>query len=155
MKSKLIGIAVKPQRMQAMQPVGAGELSTDAGLVGDCRGRPGPRQLTLLSLTAWRAACDEIGVELVWTERRANLLVEDLAFYESTGACIAIGSALLEITGETDPCSRMAAVHPSLRNAMTPDWRGGVCCRVLRGGAIALGMAVELIPASNAELLKY
>jgi len=77
-KARLLGIAVKPRRLQPMQLVKAGELSPQAGLVGDSRGKPGPRQVTLLSLAAWHAACNEIGVILPWTERRANLLVGDL-----------------------------------------------------------------------------
>jgi len=142
-KARLLGIAVKPHRLQPMQLVEAGELSPQAGLVGDSRGKPGPRQVTLLSLAAWHAACNEIGVILPWTERRANLLVGDLPLYQSTGSRIVIGDAVLEICGETDPCERMSAVHPRLFDALAPDWRGGVCCRVLRGGVISLDMEVE------------
>ena len=144
MKARLLGIAVKPRRLQPMQLIDAGELSLQAGLVGDSRGKPGPRQVTLLSLAAWHAACNEIGVILPWTERRANLLVGDLPLYQSAGSRIVIGDAVLEISGETDPCARMTAVHPGLFDALAPEWRGGVCCRVLRGGAITLGMEVEL-----------
>ncbi|MEN6587840.1 MAG: MOSC domain-containing protein [Sulfuricella sp.] len=144
MKTTLLGIAVKPVRLQPMQLHEAAELSEQAGLVGDSRGKPGPRQVTLLTLAAWHAACAEIGVIFPWTERRANLLVGDLPLCQSAGARIVIGDALLEITGETDPCERMTAVHPKLFDALVPDWRGGVCCRVLRGGAITLGMEVEL-----------
>lgn len=144
MKARLLGIAVKPRRLQPMQLIDAGELSLQAGLVGDSRGKPGPRQVTLLSLAAWHAACNEIGVILPWTERRANLLVGDLPLYQSAGSRIVIGDAVLEISGETDPCARMTAVHPGLFDALVPDWRGGICCRVLRGGAITLGMEVEL-----------
>lgn len=145
MKARLLGIAVKPRRLQPMQLVEAGELSPQAGLVGDSRGKPGPRQVTLLSLAAWHAACNEIGVILPWTERRANLLVGDLPLDQSSGSRIVIGDALLEISSETDPCERMKAVHPGLFDALTPNWRGGVCCRVLRGGAISLEMEVELL----------
>jgi MOSC domain-containing protein YiiM len=31
-----------------------------------------------------------------------------------------------------------------LKAALQPDWRGGVCCRVLRGGAVAIGDSVSL-----------
>jgi len=151
MKASLLGIAIKPQRLQPMQLLSAGELSPREGLVGDSRGKPGPRQVTLLSLAAWQAACHEIGIILPWTDRRANLLVGDLPLYQSAGSRIAIGDAVLEITGETDPCSRMTAVHPGLLEALAPDWRGGVCCRVLRGGLLIQGMEVELASGNGAE----
>jgi len=143
-KTSLLGIAIKPQRLQPMQLLSAGELSLREGLVGDSRGKPGPRQVTLLSLAAWQAVGNELGMVLPWTERRANLLVGDLPLYQSAGSRIVIGDAVLEISGETDPCARMTAVHPGLFDALAPEWRGGVCCRVLRGGAITLGMEVEL-----------
>lgn len=149
MKSRLLGIAVKPQRLQPMQLCDTGELSPDEGLVGDSKGKPGPRQVTLLSLAAWQAACAEIGVALPWTERRANLLVEDLPLCQSSGSRLLIGDAMLEITGETDPCSRMSAVHPGLFAALAVDWRGGVCCRVLHGGALMHGMSVELVSGNG------
>ncbi len=79
-----------------------------------------------------------------WTERRANLLVEDLPLVGAKGSRIVLGDAILEITGETDPCSRMKAVHEGLFDVLSRDWRGGVTCRVLQGGLLALDMEVEL-----------
>ncbi|TCV89033.1 MOSC domain-containing protein [Sulfurirhabdus autotrophica] len=144
MKSKLLGIAVKPQRLQPMQLLSSVILSVEHGITGDSRGKPGPRQVTLLSQVAWQAACDQLGVILPWTERRANLLVEDLPLVGAKGSRIVLGDAILEITGETDPCSRMKAVHEGLFDVLSRDWRGGVTCRVLQGGLLALDMEVEL-----------
>lgn len=147
----LFGIAIKPQRQQPMYLLPAAELSTTLGIVGDSRGMPGPRQVTLLSQTAWRAACHEVQVDLPWTVRRANLLVDDLPLFQSTGSRILIGDTILEITGETDPCSRMEAQQPGLYQALKPDWRGGVCCRVLQGGRLTLGVEVMLVH-QNAQI---
>ena len=144
MKSKLLGIAIKPQRMQPMQLLSSVFLSVEQGVTGDSRGKPGPRQVTLLSQVAWQDACDQLGVMLPWTERRANLLVESLPLFGTKGSRIVLGDAILEITGETDPCSRMKAVHAGLFDALNRDWRGGVTCRVLQGGQLALDMEVEL-----------
>ena len=149
MKTSLLGIAIKPQRLQPMQLHNTGELSVQQGLIGDSRGKPGPRQVTLMSLEAWQTVCNEISIILPWTERRANLLVQHLPLYQSVGSHIIIGDAVLEITGETDPCSRMTAVHPGLFEALTPEWRGGVCCRVLRNGLLTLGMAIELTSGTH------
>lgn len=147
--AKLIGIAVKPQKLQPMQVLSAGELSITGGVAGDCRGQPGPRQVTLLSQSSWQTACAEIGVDLPWEARRANLLVDDLPLHQSIGTHIVLGDAVLEITGETDPCERMEAVHPGLRTALSHNWRGGVCCRVLQGGPLAMGMPVRLAPGQT------
>jgi len=144
--AKLLGIAIKPKRLQPMHELDAVELSVALGLVGDSRGKPGPRQVTLLSQTAWRAICADLGMELPWTTRRANLLVDDLPLFQSSGARILLGQAVLEITGETDPCARMETAQQGLFEALRRDWRGGVCCRVVRGGLLELGMDVE-IPA--------
>lgn len=146
MKAKLSGIAVKLQRLQPMQALAEAGLSEAAGLAGDSRGEPGPRQVTLMTEEAWRAACDELGISLPWMERRANLLVNQLPLYNTAGGLIVIGATVLEITGEADPCSRMDAVHPGLFRALGRDWRGGVTCRVVRGGRLVLGMGVELQP---------
>lgn len=143
--AKLLGIAIKPKRLQPMLEREAAELSIELGLNGDSRGKPGPRQVTLLSQRAWHAACAELGVNLPWITRRANLLVDDLPLFQSSGSRILMGDAVLEITGETDPCPRMEKAQPGLLKALTPHWRGGVCCRVVHGGRLVVGMSVELM----------
>ena len=57
-----------------------------------------------------------------------------------------IGATLVvEITGGCDPCGRMEALHPGLRAALTPDWRGGFLARVIEDGEIALGDEIRII----------
>lgn len=140
----LLGIAIKPHGATTMHELVAAPMSCERGVEGDSRGKPGPRQVTLLSLEAWQAACDELGISLPWTARRANLLVDSLPLPQSKGRRIHIGEAVLEITGETDPCRRMAALHPGLFNALAKEWRGGVTCRVVQGALLQLGCGVVL-----------
>jgi MOSC domain-containing protein YiiM len=92
----------------------------------------------------WDGACRELGVSLAWTLRRGTLFVEGVALHDSTRARFQIGEALLEITGECDPCFVMDKQHERLRNALGPEWRAGVTCRVLRGGDAAVGDAVSI-----------
>lgn len=132
--AKLLGIAVRPPGREAMQLLASGTVSPEAGLQGDKRSRPGRRQLTLMNLSDWHKACAEVNVELAWTTRRANLLVDDLDLCESTGATIQIGGILLEVTGETAPCEKMEASCDGLFQALKPGWRGGVTCKVIKGG---------------------
>lgn len=143
--ASLLGIAYKQYRKGPMLELEAATLSTTEGLVGDHRGKPGKRQITVMSLEDWQTACEELGVTMEWTGRRANLLVDSLPLYQSQGRHMRIGEVILEITGETDPCSRMEEVQQGLFQALQPQWRGGVTCRVIQGGSIACGDDVELI----------
>ncbi len=120
-------------------------MVSHAGLLGDHRAKRGSdRQVTVLSREAWNAACSEVGnPDLPWTTRRANLLITGRTFGpEDVGRRLRIGSVVLEITGETDPCSRMDEQVPGLTKALTPDWRGGVTCRVLESGELTPNLEV-------------
>jgi MOSC domain-containing protein YiiM len=118
-------------------------VSLASGLEGDVRGATQGRQVTVLFREPWEAACRELDAVLPWLTRRANLLVEGLETPRS--GRLLVGDAVLEITGETKPCQVMEAAHRGLRNSLKPDWRGGVCCRVISGGKIRIGDPVELL----------
>ncbi len=142
---KLLSIARRPDAHSPMQEIFSGELSLDEGLLGDSKGRPGPRQITILSKESWLRACDELGVVLPWTTRRANLLIKGFEFLPTdVGRSIHIGNVILEITRETDPCYKMDKAHQGLKEALMTGWRGGVCCKVIQAGTITTGDSVEL-----------
>lgn len=145
----LRGIATRPAKRAAMIPQSVAEVHASAGLAGDFARRAGKRQVTVLGEEAWRVACDELGAVLPWTMRRANLFVSGIPLSPLKGSRIVIGDVILEVTGETDPCQRMDEVHAGLRRALTPEARGGVCCRILSGGKIAVGDAVVWQPAMD------
>ena len=142
---KLLGIAWKAESRAPMEEATAANVSGDAGVEGDHRGRRERRQVTVLAREGWQRACDELGTALPWTLRRANLLVEGIALAQSTGTRLSIGDMVLEVTGECGPCTRMDEQHHGLTAALQPDWRGGVTCRVVSGGRIAVGDAVEAL----------
>ncbi|USI73695.1 MOSC domain-containing protein [Sphingomonas morindae] len=158
MRGRLLGIARKARPRGPMLCMAAGEIGLATGLAGDCRGvrRPraaGRRQVTALLAADWRAALEALGgAEIDWSLRRANLLIEG-SLPRAPGALVRIGAALLEITGECDPCRRMEAVAPGLEAALRPGWRGGRTLRVVEPGAIALGDEVRLIHADYREAI--
>lgn len=144
MTAKLLGIATRTAKRATMDTASKAEVSVAKGVGNDFRGKPGKRQVTVLTRESWTAACAEVGAELPWTVRRANLYVEGVALKDSTGQILRIGNVIMEITGETDPCYRMDEQHDGLTAALVPDWRGGVLCRVLTGGTIRVDDAVAL-----------
>ncbi|WP_093666000.1 MOSC domain-containing protein [Sphingomonas gellani] len=132
-----------------MELLAAAEVTVEGGLHGDYRGavKPGGRgrrQVTLMERRDWDAAMAELGHAIGWQERRVNLLVDGIDLPQRPGALIVIGTVVLEVTVECDPCSRMELVAPGLKAALLPDWRGGACTRVRQGGNIAVGDAIRI-----------
>ena len=144
---QLLGIAIHERKYGSMLALSSARVTLEAGVAHDFRGTPGKRQVTVLALEDWQAACSEHGKDLPWMERRANLLVQGLALADTTAAIIKINSVQLRITRETDPCERMDQVSAGLCAALQSHWRGGVCCQVLVAGDITVGDTVELIHA--------
>ncbi len=141
---RLTGIARRDAKRAPMETLDVASVTRLAGVQNDFRGKPGKRQVTVISARAWRAACDELERDLPWTTRRANLLVDDMDLPTCAGGVLHIGSVRLVINGETDPCSRMDEYSGGLKAALTPDWRGGVLCTVLEEGTIEIGDTVTL-----------
>lgn len=144
---RLVGIARRDKKRAPMETLEQAEITGQTGVARDSRGRPGDRTVTVMSARAWREACAELGEELPWTTRRANLLVDDIDLPKDAGPVIEIGNVRLKVTMEVDPCSRMDEQFEGLRNALKPDWRGGVGCTVLQDGAVALGDPVTIVEA--------
>ncbi|VAW49286.1 hypothetical protein MNBD_GAMMA04-1739 [hydrothermal vent metagenome] len=147
--AKLIGIATHVHSKAPITKHQSIQVSLESGLENDFRGQQNPKtQVTLLSAKTWDNICQSLNTSLDWSERRANLLIDDLDFSEGKaliGQHIQVGKLLLEITAETDPCERMEQLCPGLKNALTPNWHGGVRCQVLKEGGIQLGDNVYLL----------
>ena len=150
---RLEGIARHKVSRGPMETLDRALVTPDEGLEGDCRGqvaegKKGNRQITVIEAESWAAAVAELGAAaegLVWSDRRANLLVSGVRLPREAGKVIAIGDGLrIEVRCECDPCSRMDALREGLRAALTPDWRGGICGRVISEGEIALGDEVRI-----------
>ena len=145
----LAAIATHATPGAPMVPHDAAELRPGVGVVGDVPGRSPAREVTVVDRAAWRSACRELGQDVPWTARRANLLVTGLDLRASAGCELRIGAVRLRVTGETLPCRIMDRQRAGLRRALEPDWRGGATCTVLAGGAVSVGDTVELIRGAS------
>jgi len=147
MTMHIAAIAIRRAPRAVPEKLDRSDVTVAAGLVGNFRGIEKSRrrrQVTLVHADDWAAACAEAGATIDWSERRCDLLVAGDALPMETGALLRIGTCLVEITGECDPCVRMDALHPGLRAALTPAWRGGRLARVVEEGEVAIGDAVEI-----------
>jgi MOSC domain-containing protein YiiM len=152
---RLIGIARHDRPHGPIETLGHVAVTAAEGVHGDIRGavastkKTKRRQVSLMEAESWAAALDDLGLASEdrppWHARRANLLVEGLRLPRQAGKIIARGASLrIEVTVETEPCERMDALLAGLKLALMPDWRGGVCGRVLTDGDIAIGDEVRI-----------
>ena len=129
-----------------MESLDAIAISVESGLDGDCHGRHARRQVTVVTRAGWDEACTVVARTVPWTARRANLLLDGLEPLDIATGRIRIGDVVLEIGGETRPCERMDEACPGLHDALVPGLRAGSYCRVLSGGVVRLGDAVQVEP---------
>ena len=142
---RLTGIARREKKRAPMETLEQAEVSEQTGVAEDFRGKLGKRPVTVISARAWREVCAELGQEIPWTTRRANLLVDDIDLPKSEGAIMEIGEVRLQVTMEVDPCFRMDEQVDGLTEALKPDWRGGVGCIVLQSGSVSVGDTVKIV----------
>lgn len=140
---KLIGIARAVKARGPLEEMSEISVTEDGGLELDRRGHVKGAQVTILAKEAWEAACAEVGEDLPWIARRANLYVDGIDLPRTAGAHLRVGNVILEVKQETDPCSQMEKARAGLRAALEPDWRGGVRCDVVAGGRLTLGDTIE------------
>jgi MOSC domain-containing protein YiiM len=119
-------------------------LLADRGLEGCRHGRPGSRRQVLLvdSETLGRFGLEPGRIKENITTR--GLRVNDLA----RGQRLKIGLAVLEVTGPCEPCPRMDEIRSGLQQEL--QGQRGVLCRVIAGGQIQRGDAIQLASATGA-----
>jgi MOSC domain-containing protein YiiM len=138
------GIAVRDASRAPMKEQQQVEVTLQQGIVQDYRGT-GLRQVTFLDAGQWQEILDELGVDLPWYTRRANVLIEGIDLPATVGRRLQVGACRFAIGGETTPCGRMDEIQPGLRRILTPALRGGVWGKVLQGGVLRIGDEVHVL----------
>ncbi|MEE3310768.1 MAG: MOSC domain-containing protein [Candidatus Thermoplasmatota archaeon] len=148
MQGTVLALALRPEKGGAMALAESISLTPENGVMGD-HGTSQRRQITLLDDAAWQTTCSEIGIELDWTVRRANVLVQGLDLPSLVNQRVQIGTSMVEIMGEVTPCYLMDEAQSGLEAALTPDWRGGVYARIVTSGSVEIGGQIEPIQSSQ------
>ena len=143
MTGMLKAIAHRPVDGEPMREAQQATVHPGRGIDSENR-KTGRREVTLLAAEAWTDACRELGVDIPWLVRRANFLIEGVDLAVTLGQVISIGPVQIRIHGETRPCGIMESQQAGLRDALTPNLRGGVHGKVLTGGTVRVGDPVRV-----------
>ena len=143
MSGRLEAIWLKRERGAPMNAVTQVTAEAGGGLSGDANFGRTRRQVTLIEKEVFEALNDEFGKSIDPAVRRANLMVSGVRLADTRDRRIRIGDCVLRIRGETRPCTLMEDALTGLRDALDPDWRGGVFCTVLSDARMRVGDAVS------------
>ena len=141
-------IGLRPARNEPIRPVESAIAVTGVGLEGDrYTGGSGKRGVTLIQAEHLPAIAALSGhAEVSPVTLRRNLVVSGIPLIALKGRRFRVGEVLLEGTSPCDPCSKMeVALGAGAYNAMRG--MGGLCARVIDGGALKLGDTVEWVDA--------
>jgi MOSC domain-containing protein YiiM len=121
-----------------MEELASAEVVKDTGLEGCAHARPGGRRQILL------VDAETLGVfQLEPGVTRENVTTEGLDVNRlAIGQRLQLGEVELEVSAVCDPCEQIEALRTGLQAEMQD--RRGMLCRVLSGGRIRRGDAIQL-----------
>jgi MOSC domain-containing protein YiiM len=126
-----------PQRRLPMEELHAAEALADLGFAGCSHARRGGKRQVLL---VDRETLDSM--ELQPGMIRENITTSGLNVNGLLpGERLRVGNVLLEVTTVCTPCDQLERIRPRLRRELYG--RRGMLCRVLTGGSIRRGDAIE------------
>ena len=135
----------RPQDRYARVAVERTQLIEFQGIDGDAKGGPGDRQLNIMLAEA----LDELGTEGFKTEPGAmgeQIVIAGLdpaALVDGTR--LKLGAAIVEIGIPRTGCARFEMIQDKPKQLA--KGRLGAMARVVTGGEVAIGDAVEVLPA--------
>lgn len=137
---------VAAERGQPMLELAEVEAIADCGLRGDRYAKAGNRdspdhQLTLIELESIEAYAESTGLPMAPHEPRRNLVTIGIRLNDLCGRRFHVGAVELEALELCEPCGLFAQrTHAqALRFFLR---RGGLRCRILKGGMLRVGDAI-------------
>ena len=128
-----------PRKRAPMEELTEAQLLEQTGFDGCAHARPGggKRQVLLVDIETLNAVGLEPGVI------RENITTEGLDVNAlKIGEKLTAGGVELQVSAVCDPCELMEEIRAGLMNELAG--RRGMLCRVLRGGTVRQGEAIEV-----------
>jgi MOSC domain-containing protein YiiM len=141
--AKILHLFRAPKRHALMEELTTAQAVENSGFEGCAHARPGGKRQVLLV-----DAETLVSLHLAPGIIRENITTEDLDINAlQVGQKLRMGSVLLEASAVCEPCEPMEAIRPGLQQEL--QGRRGMLCRVLTGGTLNRGDAIEVQAPAN------
>lgn len=135
-QGRVVALFICPGYRQPMQAIAEAQAVAARGFAMCFHARPNSTRQVLLMA---QEDLDAFGLRP--GDVRENITTAGIDLMSlRMGRRLRVGEALLEITGECYPCTRMDELRPGLRTAI--KGHRGMLARVLQGGSVRIGDAI-------------
>ncbi|MEO9323704.1 MOSC domain-containing protein [Nocardioides sp. C4-1] len=144
---RVVAIHVAKGTRLPMRSVEQVDVEAGRGIVGDRYHGTRHRHVSVQSLDALAEAAERHGADVPAGLTRRNLTLDHGTVPRTPGTRVRVGAVLLEVVRVAAPCKLLDdTIGPGAQEALRH--RGGSIFRVLEGGPVSVGDAVELdVPA--------
>lgn len=135
-----------------MDPAVLLELEAGKGIAGNRRyfDRGSRRQVSLIEREQMAAHAVALGRGPFQPgDARSDIETEGIDLVPLIGKRLAIGTAVIEIYAPRDPCAKMDALAPGLRELMLPR-RQGVMATIVHSGTVCCGDGIRILAPEGA-----
>jgi MOSC domain-containing protein YiiM len=148
MSGRVVSVNVSQHTGEQKAPQAQVELEPEHGVRGDAHAGPWHRQVSLLALESIRRMQD-CGADVGPGAFAENVTTEGVVVHElPVGTRLRLGDALCEVTQIGKVCHDHCAIFHQVGDCVMP--REGIFVRVLSGGTLRPGDAVEVLGAAGA-----
>jgi len=106
-------------------------------------------QVTLIAVEALEAITTKTEVSVMEGQHRRNIVTRGIDLLKLRGTRFQVGDAVLEFDRPRPPCRYIQSVSERGMTKALGRNRGGICARVLEGGVIRPGDAIEVVGKSR------
>lgn len=149
---KIVAVCTSKNKGERKTNVGSGRLVENHGLEGDAHVGPWHRQVSLLALESIRKMQDK-GLDVGPGDFAENLTTEGIELpVLPIGTRLRIGERIrAEVTQIGKVCHDRCAIYYQAGDCVMP--REGIFIRILEGGEVQVGDAIEVIPPIRVGIL--
>lgn len=137
--AEIISIHIARKRNADAESCNHVTVRSNFGIVGDYRSEPFQLgQITLIEAEAIDAVSYKLGYDIPEGASRRQIMVKGIKLNNLIGSNLRIGQILVRVETKCKPCRKMEKnIGPGAESAM--DDRGGIRCRIIKGGEIQVG----------------